>query len=118
MPDIDLEVIQKGFGFVAAMVRQHPPGEGPTLELYIRELFDLLMRTLPKLKDGDERSEIQGTPYESDRWIMARVAEFIARTNSVETAREFYRPVLDVGPAAKILGKGLSAILDYAGAPR
>ena len=28
MPDIDLEVIQKGFGFVAAMVRQHLPGEG------------------------------------------------------------------------------------------
>ena len=59
------------------------------------------MRTLPKPKDGDERSEIQGTPYESDRWIMARVAEFIARTNSVETAREFYRPILDLGPAAK-----------------
>jgi len=101
MPDIDLEVIQKGFGFLAAMVRQHLPGEGPLLEQYVRELFDLLMRTLPKPKDGDERSEIQGTPYESDRWIMARVAEFIARTNSVETARQFYRPILDLGPTAK-----------------
>jgi len=101
MPDIDLEVIQKGFGFLAAMVRQHLPGEGPLLEQYVRELFDLLMRTLPKPKEGDERSEIQGTPYESDRWIMARVAEFIARTNSVETAGQFYRPILDLGPAAK-----------------
>jgi hypothetical protein len=101
MPDIDLEVIQKGFGFVAAMVRQHLLGEGAMLELYIRELFDLLMRTLPKPKAEDERSEIQGTPYDSDRWIMARVAEFIARTNSVEIARQFYRPILDLGPAAK-----------------
>jgi hypothetical protein len=101
MPDIDHEVIQKGFGFLAAMVRQHLPGEGPTLELYIRELFDLLMRTLPKPKAGDERSEIEGTPYESDMWILARVAEFVARTNSVEVARQFYRPVLDLGPAAK-----------------
>jgi hypothetical protein len=101
MPDIDLEVIQKGFGFLAAMVTQHLPGEEPMLEQYVRELFDLLMRTLPKPKAEDERSEIQGTPYESDRWIVARVAEFAARTNSVETARQFYRPILDLGPAAK-----------------
>lgn len=101
MPDIDLEVIQKGFGFLAAMVRQHLPGEGPLLEQYVRELFDLLMRTLPKPKAEDERSEIQGTPYESDRWIMARVAEFVAHTNSVETARQFYRPILELGPAAR-----------------
>ena len=32
---------------------------------------------------------------------MARVAEFIAHRNSVETAREFYRPILELGPAAK-----------------
>jgi hypothetical protein len=101
MPHIDLEVIRKGFGFVAAMVRQHLPGEGPLLEQYVRELFDLLMRTLPKPKAEDERSEIQGTPYEPDRWIMARVAEFVAHTNSVETARQFYRPILELGPAAR-----------------
>jgi hypothetical protein len=52
----------KGFGFLAAMVRQHLAGEGPLLEQYVRELFDLLIRTLPKPEDGDERSEIQGTP--------------------------------------------------------
>jgi schlafen family protein len=101
MPDIDLEVIQKGFGFLATMVRQHRPDEGPLLDQYVRELFYLLMRTLPKPQDGDERSEIQGTPYESDRWIMARAAEFVARTNTVEVARQFYRPILDLGPAAK-----------------
>jgi hypothetical protein len=44
------------------MVRQHLAGEGPLLEQYVRELFDLLIRTLPKPKDGDERSEIQGMP--------------------------------------------------------
>jgi len=101
MPNIDLVVIQKGFGFLAGMVRQHLPDEKPALERYVRELFDLLMRTLPKPKAEDERCEIQGTPYESDRWIMARVAEFVAHANSVETARLFYRPILELGPAAK-----------------
>ena len=32
---------------------------------------------------------------------MARLAEFLAHANSVETARSFYRPILDLGPAAK-----------------
>src|ERR1700730_10323951 len=94
MPNIDLVVVQKGFGFLAAMVRQHLPDEKQALERYVRELFDLLMRTLPKPKAEDERCEIQGTAYESDRWIMARVAEFAAHANSVETARLFYRPIL------------------------
>jgi hypothetical protein len=101
MPHIDLEVIQKGFGFVAAMVRQHLAGEEQMLEQYVREVFDLVLRTLPRPKPDDERSKIEGTPYQSDRWVMARVAEFIAHRNSVETAREFYRPILELGPAAK-----------------
>lgn len=32
---------------------------------------------------------------------MARVAEFLAHSNSVETARSFHRPILELGPAAK-----------------
>ena len=52
----------RAFGFLAAMVRPHLAGEEPLLEQYVRELFDLRIRTLPKPRDGDERSEIQGTP--------------------------------------------------------
>jgi len=124
MPDIDHEVIQKGFGFVAAMVRQHLPGEEPRLGHYVRELFDSLMRTLPKPAAGDERSEIEGTSYQSDMWILARVAEFVSRANSVETARQFYRPILDLGPAAKYwvrdflqswMAQGLQVSPDLAG---
>lgn len=101
MPGIDLEVIQKGFGFVAAMIRQHFADEEATLERYIRELFDSLMRTLPRADEDDDRAEIEGTPYESDRWILLQVAEFIAHTNSLETAQTLFRPILDHGPAAR-----------------
>jgi hypothetical protein len=59
------------------------------------------MRSLPRAESDDEQSEIEGTPYEFDRWVLARVAEFISRKNSVETARLFYRPILDLGPTAK-----------------
>ena len=101
MPDIDLEVIQKGFGFLSAMVRQPRPGEEALLRQYTQELFDLEMRTLPRPDPEDQRSEIQGTPYQSDAWIMGRIAQFIAHANAVETARGFYRPILQLGPAGK-----------------
>jgi len=101
MPDLDHEVLQKGFGFVYAMLRAPKLGEEEVLKRYIQELFDLLMGTLPQPEADDERSEIEGTPYESDIWIMARVAEFVAHANSVETAQIFYRPIFELGPAAK-----------------
>jgi hypothetical protein len=102
MQDIDHHVIQKGFGFLYAMLRADLPGkEEESLAKYVQELFDSEMRTLPKPEPGDERSEIQGTAYEFDQWFMERVAEFVARANSVETARRFYKPILELGPAGK-----------------
>ena len=101
MPDIDLEVLQKGFGFLSAMTREARPDEEALLRQYVQELFNLQLRTLPRPDPEDHRSEIQGTPYQTDGWIMGRAAEFIAHANSVETARGFYRPVLELGPAGK-----------------
>jgi hypothetical protein len=101
MPNIDLEVIQKAFGFLYAMLRDPLRPDEELLEKYVRELFSLQMRTLPQPDPDDERAKVEGTPYESDRWIMARVAEFVAHANSVETARSFCWPILELGPAAK-----------------
>jgi hypothetical protein len=101
IPDIDLEVIEKGFGFLWAMLRDPLVGEEQMLRHYIRDLFELEMRTLPHLQPGEENYEIQGTPYPFDVWVMARVAEFITSANSVEVARPFYRPILELGPAGR-----------------
>jgi hypothetical protein len=101
IPDIDFEVIRKGFGFLAAMVREPLSREEPTLRHYIRELYDMEMRTLPRPEPGEDNYEIEGTAYEFDVWVMARVAEFIVHANSVDIARTFYRPILELGPAAR-----------------
>jgi len=101
IPHIDFEVIQKGFGFLWSMVCDPLPAEEQTLRHYIRELFELEMRTLPCPKTGEENYEIQGTPYQFDVWVMARVAEFIVRANSVEVARSYYRPIIELGPAGR-----------------
>jgi hypothetical protein len=101
MPNIDLEVVQKAFGFLFAMLRDPQRPDEALLEGYVRELFNLLIRTLPRPDPDDERAEIEGTPYGPDRWIMERVAEFVACRSSVGTARNYYRPILELGPAAK-----------------
>jgi hypothetical protein len=77
------------------------PGEEQTVRHYIRELFELEMRTLPCPEPGEENYEIQGTPYQFDVWVMARVAEFLVSANSVEVARSFYRPIIELGPAGR-----------------
>jgi hypothetical protein len=59
------------------------------------------MRTLPHPETGEERFEIEGTAYDFDTWILARVVEFIAQENSVEVARTFYRPIIELGPPAR-----------------
>lgn len=101
IPHIDFEVIRKGFGFLWAMVRDPLPADQQTLRHYIRELFEMEMRTLPRPEAGEENYEIQGTPYEFDVWIVARVAEFIVKANSVEVARSYYRPIIELGPAGR-----------------
>ena len=101
IPHIDFEVIQKGFGFLWAMVRDPLPADEQMLRHCIRELFELEMRTLPCPKAGEENYEIEGTAYPFDVWVMARVAEFIVRANSVEVARSYYRPIIELGPAGR-----------------
>jgi hypothetical protein len=101
IPSLDFHVLQKGLGFLGGMVREPLPADEPLLRHYIRDLFDLEMRTLPKPGPGEENYEIEGTPYEFDVWVLERVAEFIVKENSVEVARAFYRPIIHLGPAAR-----------------
>jgi hypothetical protein len=101
IPNIDFRVLQKGFGFLWGMVREPLPSDEPMLRHYLRDFFDSEMRTLPTPGPGEENYEIQGTPYEFDVWVMARVAEFIVKENSVEMSRAFYRPILALGPAGR-----------------
>jgi hypothetical protein len=101
IPDLDFEVLQKGFGFMAGMSREPLPADEQRLGTYVREICDMEMRTLPRPASGEERYEISGTPYEFDGWVMRRVVEFMVHKNSVEVARTFYRPIIELGPAAR-----------------
>jgi len=101
IPRVDFYVLQQGLGFLWGMAREPLATDEPMLRHFVRDLFDLEMRTLPTPEPGQENYEIEGTPYEFDGWVMARVAEFIVKENSVEVARTFHRPILALGPAGR-----------------
>jgi hypothetical protein len=101
LPNLDLEVLRKGFAFLPAMITAALPDDHQHLQEYVRELYKLEMGTLPRPKPGEESFEIEGTAYDFDWWVLSRVAEFISRQNSVEVARTFYRPILELGPVAR-----------------
>lgn len=98
---LDTEVLRKGFGFLPLMITEPISADQERLGRYINELFDLEMRTLPRPAANQSHAEIEGTPYDFDRWILSRVAEFIARSSSRETARDYYRPILELGAAGR-----------------
>lgn len=100
-PHLDTEVLRKGFGFLPLMITEPISADQQRLGRYINGLFELEMRTLPLPAPDQNHAEIEGTPYDFDRWILARVAEFIAHSSSRETARDYYRPVLELGPAGR-----------------
>jgi hypothetical protein len=98
---LDTEVLRKGFGFLPLMITEPISEDRDRLARYIPELFELEMSTLPRPASGQEYAEIDGTPFDFDRWILSLVAEFIARSCSKEAARNYYRPILDLGPAGR-----------------
>jgi ABC transporter family protein len=101
VPSIDFGVLQKGFGFLWGMMREALTSDESMLRHYVGGLFDLEMRTLPIPGPDEEDYEVEGTAYEFDIWVMARVAEYIAKENSIDVARRFYGPILTLGPVAR-----------------
>jgi len=98
---LDTEVLRKGFGFLPLMITEPISQDQERLPRYIAELFELEMCTLPRPASGQDYAEIEGTPFDSDRWILSRVAEFISRSRSREAAWNYYRPILELGPAGR-----------------
>ena len=100
-PHLDTEVLRKGFGFLPLMITESIAADQQRLARYIPELFELEMSTLPRPAADQHYAEMEGTPFDFDRWILARIAEFTACFCSPETARNYYRPILELGPAAR-----------------
>jgi hypothetical protein len=100
IPDLDIEVLRKGFGFLQVALTESAIPQ-PIFTDIFREVFDLEMATLPTTDPDKGFRELRDSPYDFDNWVMTLAAVRIAHANSIETAREFYRPILNIGPVAR-----------------
>jgi hypothetical protein len=82
------------------MILDARPGDAALLRERFQELFELEMGTLHVPASADDHRELRASHYDFDSWIMKLTAEFIAQAKSLDLARLFYRPILNVGPAA------------------
>jgi hypothetical protein len=100
IPDLDIEVLRKGFGFLQLALTESAAPPSIFTDI-LKELFDLEMATLPTTDPDNGFRELRDVPYNFDNWIMKLAAVHIAHANSMETARQYYRPILDIGPVAR-----------------
>jgi hypothetical protein len=98
--NLDIEMLHAGFSFLLGAWKDTGPTPPIFTEIWA-ELFDLEMRTFPAPHPEKGFREFDGTPYDFDNWVMKTAAVYVARTNSMEEARKFYRPILELGPRAR-----------------
>lgn len=99
MPELDIEVLRRGLGYLEAAVLE-PSRQAPRdLEL-LRELFRVEVDTFPKEDTQQGWRGLSGTPWDFDRWVLQMAASYIALSTSLDEARYFFEPLLDIGPIA------------------
>jgi hypothetical protein len=97
--DLDMTVLQKGFGFLEELGKASSE-EKRQLFLYFEPLFRLELRSLPVIED-DEDWELDKTPYDFDRWIIGFAAAFTAKSESREDAYALYSPIISLSTHAR-----------------
>jgi hypothetical protein len=66
---------------------------------WLERLLGVTLGMIPDSPD-DDTHEIEGTPYEYDRWVLDCVATCVAQLESDETAFRLWSPIMDLGPRA------------------
>ncbi len=96
---LDTDVIKAGFGFLGTFSEASTENDRAEFIQYHSELLSFFLGTMPKL-DSD-RVELEGTPYEFDRWIFEIIARLIPQLSSNENPDRFWKPIVDLGPGAR-----------------
>jgi hypothetical protein len=96
-PGLDLQLIEAAFTWLPSL--DHAIDETERIEWinFWKEALDCTLRMLGEETEDDY--EIEGTPYEWDRWVFARLALLIVELRTDEHPEDFWRPILNLGVA-------------------
>ena len=87
------------FGFLGNLSVARDATDRADLIRYHKAVLDLFLQTMPRLESREE--EVEGPPYEFDRWVLDLTAGLIPQLASIEEARSFWQPIMDIGPGAR-----------------
>jgi len=96
-PGIDMQLLRAAYAWLPRLTEAQTPQER---EEWLRFWKLTLTGILQTLDERDEHGELEGTPYESDRWVLDRIAATIVEMEPAEKPEELWRPILDLGPGA------------------
>jgi hypothetical protein len=97
--DLDMTVLQKGFGFLEEMGNASPE-DTQRLFRYFEPLFYLELRSLPVI-EGDDDWELDNPPYDFDNWVIGLTAAFTAKSKGKDDAHSLYPPIIDLSTHAR-----------------
>ena len=98
LPGFDIEALRHAFVWLPEPIAADAEVTAPAVE-WLGQLMGVTLGMIPESPDG-ENQEVEGTPYEYDAWVFDRVATCVSQLGSDETAREFWKPIMDLGPSA------------------
>lgn len=93
---LDTEVLAKGFSFLGSLADARDDQDRARLLAYHAAVLGLFLATMPNLEAAEE--EVEGAPYEFDRWVLGVTAAIIPQLSSTQEARALWQPIMDIGP--------------------
>ncbi|MEI6149412.1 MAG: hypothetical protein WCS01_09980 [bacterium] len=96
-PGIDMQLLQAAYAWLPGLTEAQTPQER---EEWLRFWRLTLSHRLQTLDERDEHGELEGTPYESDQWLLDRIAATVIEMEPAEEPEELWRPILALGPGA------------------
>lgn len=95
VPGFEIQVLQAAFSVFPGLSEARDEAERAEWVALWRNALNV---SLDMLGDGD--GEVDGTPYEFDRWVLGRAAELIPELRDAERPDLFWKPILDLGLGA------------------
>ncbi len=105
-PGLDLGLVQAAYAWLPALDAARDETERAAWLTFWREAVDVTIWMLGMANGGEEtehdeegveEDEIDGIPYEWDRWVLGGVAVLIPRLRTEDRPGDFWRPIVDLG---------------------
>ncbi len=94
---IDIELIQWAYSYLPALDSAEDQQERQEWIALWKEILECLLRTLRPTSEVDRDKEVDGTPYEVDRWILRSISILVLQMDEAERPEQLWQSVLDLG---------------------